>query len=209
MVADVHSSESDQSLVSRIKGGDDRAAELLYYRYSARLHGLADRQISSGLKPVLGPDDIVQSAFRSLFRGVNSGSYSAPESGSLWSLLAVIAIHKIRRKASRNRSVVAMSESQLDGEASMLPEVEDSLSQEQVELSVREAIEGLQPLEQTVVEYRMQGLTVEEISEKIDRSCRTVERMLQRIREKLSDLLEEDFSGVSGNDGGSLNDSGL
>lgn len=194
MVTEALSSESDQALVVRIKEGDDRAAELLYRRYSSRLHGLADRQISSGLKPVVGPEDIVQSAFRSLFRGVNSGSYDAPESGSLWSLLAVIAIHKIRRKASRNRSVTAVAESQQDNEASLLPDVAGSLSQEQVEMSIREAIEGLQPLEQLVVEHRMQGLTVEEISDKLDRSCRTIERMLQRIREKLSELLETDLS---------------
>ncbi len=46
MVTEALSSENDQALVIRIKEGDDHAAELLYRRYSARLHGLADRQIS-------------------------------------------------------------------------------------------------------------------------------------------------------------------
>ncbi len=90
--------------------------------------------------------------------------------------------------------MTALNESQQDNEASLLPEVADSLSQKQVEMSIRESIEGLQPLEQLVVEHRMQGLTVEEISDKLDRSCRTVERTLQRIREKLSELLDENLS---------------
>jgi DNA-directed RNA polymerase specialized sigma24 family protein len=40
---------------------------------------------------------------------------------------------------------------------------------------------------------RVQGFTVEEISARVDRSCRTVERTLQRIREKLSEKLEADW----------------
>lgn len=49
-----------------------------------------------------------------------------------------------------------------------------------------------QPQEREIVELRVQGFTVEEISERVGRSGRTVERTLQRIREKLSDrLLQE------------------
>ena len=39
---------------------------------------------------------------------------------------------------------------------------------------------------------RVQGFTVEEIGVRVDRSCRTVERTLQRIREKLSEKFMED-----------------
>ncbi|MFY8058631.1 MAG: RNA polymerase sigma factor [Planctomycetaceae bacterium] len=91
----VENEASDRTLVARLREGDESAANELYRRYAGRLHGLADRQMSAGIRRTHEPDDIVQSAFRSLFRGVSAGSYDAPEGNSLWSLLAVIAIHKV------------------------------------------------------------------------------------------------------------------
>ena len=183
---------SDKSLVSRLRDGDEAAAAQLYRRYAARLHGLADRQMSAGIRRTHEPDDIVQSAFRSLFRGVAAGSYQAPEGNSLWSLLAIIAIHKVRRKASRDRSVAANSFQGPHGDPGSSAQFEATVSEQQFESSLSEAIEFLQPQEREIVELRVQGFTVEEISQRVGRSGRTVERTLQRIREKLSDrLLQE------------------
>ena len=127
-----------------------------------------------------------------LFRGVSSGSYNAPAGNSLWSLLAVIAIHKVRRKVSRDRSVVAGSFVQMEDASSSSQEIPGTISEQQFESSLNEAIEFLQPHEREIVALRVQGFTVEEISERASRSCRTVERTLQRIREKLSEKLLED-----------------
>ncbi|MFZ9092784.1 MAG: RNA polymerase sigma factor [Planctomycetaceae bacterium] len=190
--------ETDRQLVARLRDGDESAASDLYRRYSGRLLGLADRQMSAGIRRTHEPDDIVQSAFRSLFRGVSAGSYDAPEGNSLWSLLAVIAIHKVRRKASRDRSVKATSFIQPDGESSSSQQVPDAISEQQFESSMNEAIEFLQPQEKEIVGLRVQGFTVEEISNRVGRSCRTVERTLQRIREKLSEKLADDWETDSG-----------
>jgi len=190
--------ETDRQLVARLRDGDESAASDLYRRYSGRLLGLADRQMSAGIRRTHEPDDIVQSAFRSLFRGVSAGSYDAPEGYSLWSLLAVIAIHKVRRKASRDRSVKATSFIQPDGESSSSQQVPDAISEQQFESSMNEAIEFLQPQEKEIVGLRVQGFTVEEISNRVGRSCRTVERTLQRIREKLSEKLADDWETDSG-----------
>ena len=184
---------TDRSLVARLKDGDETAATELYRRYAARLHGMVDRQMSAGIRRTHEPDDIVQSAFRSLFRGVSSGSYDAPAGNSLWSLLAVIAIHKVRRKVSRDRSVVAGSFVQMENEPSSFQEIPGTISEQQFESSLNEAIEFLQPHEREIVALRVQEFTVEEISERAARSCRTVERTLQRIREKLSEKLLEDW----------------
>ena len=70
---------TDRMLVARLKDGDETAATELYRRYAGRLHGLADRQMSAGIRRTHEPDDSVQSAFRSLFRGGSSGSYDAIE----------------------------------------------------------------------------------------------------------------------------------
>ncbi len=183
---------SDHDLVMLIQAGDDDAATMLYDRYSTRLKLLADQQMSQGVRRVFEPEDIVQSAFRSLFRGVNAGSYCAPEGRSLWSLLAVIAINKVRRKATRDRSVVAVSLEAASSDDQTSIDVPDSLSTEQFESSLREAIESLRPAEQEVVHLRVQGFSVEEIGDRLQRSCRTIERTLQSIRAKLAEAVQEE-----------------
>lgn len=192
-MGDFDGDESDRTLVRKLRDGDESAATELYQRYAGRLFGLADRQMSAGIRRTHEPDDIVQSAFRSLFRGVSSGSYDAPEGNSLWSLLAVIAIHKVRRKASRDRSVKATSFIQPDGEQSSSQQVPDTISEQQFEYSMNETIEFLNEQEKQIVGLRVQGYTVEEISSEVGRACRTIERTLQRIRQKLSEKLASDW----------------
>jgi RNA polymerase sigma-70 factor (ECF subfamily) len=186
--------QSDRDLMDRIQQGDDDAATQLYDRYATRLKLFADRQMSPGIRRVFEPEDIVQSAFRSLFRGVNAGSYCAPEGRSLWSLLAVIAINKVRRKVTRDRSVLTVTSEVADGDG-ILAVVDGSLSPEEFESSLREAIEVLRPAEQEIVHMRVQGFSVEEIGDRLQRSCRTIERTLQSIRAKLTAAIQDE-SGI-------------
>ena len=62
---------------------------------------------------------------------------------------------------------------------------------EEVESAMRECLESLEPGHMEVVLLRVQGFTVEEISASTLRSRRTIERQLQRAREKLAKLLIE------------------
>lgn len=84
---------TDSDLVKAVRSGDERAAEVLYDRYMVRTKGLIQTQLSSGMRPHLDAEDIVQSVFKSVFRGMSNGLYVAPDAGSLWKLFAIIAIH--------------------------------------------------------------------------------------------------------------------
>lgn len=182
---------SDQSLVARLRVGDEQAAAEVYHRYVKRVFGLVQHQMADHLKAALQPEDIVQSVFKSIFRGLNSGHYNAPESGSLWHLVAIVAVHKVRRNARRRmagkrderrtRSIEALD--QFDATSGATPE--------EFELAIRESIDGLKPFEQEVVMLRVQGFSVEEISQKLQRSRRGIERSLHTIREKLVQLLAD------------------
>ena len=90
--------KSDNSLIFDIREGDDQAADGLYRRYATRIRGLVQSQMGDALKARIDPEDVVQSIFKSVFRGVLEGAYEAPEGQTLWQLLAVISINKIRRK---------------------------------------------------------------------------------------------------------------
>ena len=137
----------------------------------------------------MDPEDIVQSVFRSVFRGVSSAAYDAPLGGTLWQLIAVVAVNKVRRNA-RRRSAAKRDMRRTES----LDEIVDlglaSTSPEELESALRESLEGLKPIEQEVVLLRVQSYSVDEIAEKLGKSRRTTERLLQRAREELLRMID-------------------
>lgn len=185
---------TDQSLIVRLRAGDEFAASEMYERYAKRVFGLVEKQMSDRLRVQVGSEDVVQSVFKSLFRGINSGDYNAPAGGTLWHLMAIVAIHKVRRSARRQAA--------LKRDAALTQPLEDfdfaaDCAPEAFELAIREAIEGLKETEQDVVLLRVQGFSVEEIATRLERSRRSIERTLKSVREKmllwLDDAPSENF----------------
>jgi RNA polymerase sigma-70 factor, ECF subfamily len=64
------------------------------------------------------------------------------------------------------------------------------LDHHEIELCVKEVLDLLSPEDRQVVELRLANYSVEEISLKINRSRRSTERSLQRIREQLTKILD-------------------
>jgi RNA polymerase sigma-70 factor, ECF subfamily len=189
-ILDLSSAEPcDQSLVRMVRDGNDDAATELYERYARRVLGLVQSQSGPHLLAQVEPEDIVQSIFKSVFRGVAAGAYDAPPSGTLWQLIAVIAVHKIRRNASKR---VAAKRDNRRTESLQSIELDPANHQNDaaaVEVAIKEAIECLKPSEQEAVLLRVQGYGIEEIADRLGRSRRTIERQLQRAREILADQL--------------------
>ena len=90
---------TDHSLALRVKDGDQEAARDLYERYVQRVFGLVDSKLGAKLRATTDAEDIVQSVFRSMFRGMQAGSYGVEPGSTLWNLLAVISLTKLRRRA--------------------------------------------------------------------------------------------------------------
>ncbi len=182
-------SHTDRSLLVLVRGGDEDAATTLYQRYARRVFGLVESQLGERLRSSTEPEDLVQSVFKSMFRGVQAGHYDAPPGTTLWNLLAVIAVHKLRSKAvhhrAQRRDIARNVPLEKLGEGVSV----DQSSVEFLEITVRETLELLRPLDREILSLRIQRYTVDEISEKSGRSRRTVERSLQRSREQLADLL--------------------
>ncbi len=182
-------SPSDRSLVYLVRGGDQDAAQELYDRYARRVLGLVKAKFSKRMQTMTEPEDVVQSIFRSVFRGVQAGNYNAPEGSTLWNLLAVISVHKMR-KGWRHYTAQCRNfdrNIQLDSLSEMLEADENSGAF--VELCVKEILEFLPENYQDILSLRMQGFKVAEIAEKTGHSSRTVERILQKCREQLASIL--------------------
>lgn len=192
---------SDETLLEMLRRGEDWAATALYLRYAARLRRLAVARGPSDLLRVCEPDDLLQSIFRSFFRKAVEGLYQVPEGGDLWNLFLIIALHKIRNRTKYHRSRKRDARRLRAGvDLTGIPAGEgsaaagDDLDRVHLRITIREILDTLDPVRRAVVEMRILGHKVDEISERVNRSKRSVERMLQDFRATLTGMIDSDES---------------
>lgn len=186
---------TDHSLVRRLRMGEEDAATQLYARYARRLQLLAAAQTSPQLKVRFDEDDVVQSVFRTFFRRVSGGLYDVPPDEELWNLLLVLALNKIRKLATHHQAQkrdvrrTGHAEPAECEDASITPTDDDSLHV--LTMVIHELMEALPEAHRTIVQQRIAGAQTHEISRSVGRSKRTVERVLQDFRQKLSRLIHD------------------
>jgi RNA polymerase sigma-70 factor (ECF subfamily) len=185
---------SDRSLLQRFRRGSQDAATQLYLRYARRLHALAQSQCSRELARQVNAEEIVQSIFGSFFRGASQGYYDVPAGEELWKLFLVIALNKIRAKANYYRS----------GKRDVRRAIHDERLEDQpasrggkndadlafLHVTVEEALSRLPLKYRQLVMLRIDGYEVAEIANQVGRSQRTVERLLQQARERLTEYFQ-------------------
>jgi RNA polymerase sigma-70 factor (ECF subfamily) len=186
---------TDSSLLRRLRHGNQDAATQLYLRYAERLRLLARAEFSADLARRVDVDDIVQSVFTSFFRGVSRGYYDVPAGEELWKLFLVIALNKIRAKGAFHRAAkrdirLTVGEHMID-QGSRANKDSDPTPMAFLRLVIDEALEVLPSPQKQMVILRIEGFEVAEIAAKTGRSKRTVERVLQDFRKRLSDILQE------------------
>jgi RNA polymerase sigma-70 factor (ECF subfamily) len=183
-------------LFRRLQQGSQDAATQLYLKYVHRLHALTQAQCSPQLARQVDAEDIVQSIFGSFFRGASQGFYEVPAGEELWKLFLVIALNKIRAKgnyhraAKRDMRLTVRGEGLEDQVATRGKKREDDLAF--LQLTIAEALDRLPPQQKQMLTLRIEGYEVAEIAQMTSRSHRTVERILQQARERLTALLQED-----------------
>jgi RNA polymerase sigma-70 factor (ECF subfamily) len=186
---------SDNSLLRRLRTGDQDAATRLYLRYAERLRLLARAECSPDLARRVDMEDIVQSVFSSFFRGVSNGYYDIPAGEELWKLLLVIALNKIRAKGAFHRAARRDVRHTVGGNyLEHLPGTEqngDDAPFVVLKMTVEEVMKALPNAQKEMVDLRIEGYEVAEIAEKTQRSKRSVERCLQDFRKKLAEILEK------------------
>ena len=178
--------EAPQDIFRRWQSQDPAAAEEIYRRYAQRLAAIAEKQIGQRLRRRVGPDDIVQSVFRTFFRRAANGEFQIDHSNSLWNLLVTIALNKIRKQGRKRDlpSVEMPSPDDVDHEptpdevASLLDELEFVLA-------------GCESSEPEILRLCVQGYSSAEIAEQVGCSRWTVRRVRDRIGRVLERRLQE------------------
>lgn len=179
---------TDSSLVRRFQLGDADAATALYVRYANRLTRLADRKRGADLAPRFDSDDVVQSVFRTFFRRVAGGAYDVPDGDELWGLLMVITLNKVRLAAAHHRAAKRSVSSTAPAGDDLLAHVSaggDEGAMRLLRMTLDEFLGSLDPADRRILELRFEGHGVAEVAELSGRTKRTVERILQRLRDGL------------------------
>lgn len=200
--------KNDHSITSwlnELKGHHDTdAAQQIWNRFQKRLIGVAMRQLRGSVQRMADGEDVVNDAFASFYRRMESGQYPAlVDRDGLWRLLLTMTENKARKQLRRelaqkrgagnirgNSVFMSASTSENNGGferlASTEPTPEDAVCLQE---SLSELLDRLTDEERQVALLRMQAFANTEIAEQTGFSLATVERRLKHIREKWSDLV--------------------
>ncbi len=191
-------SDDSVQLLERWRNGDEQAAAILFDRYVDRLLALARSRLSERMQRRVGPEDVVQLAYGSFFRRTSQQQYTLEKSGDLWGLLAAITITKLQQQvefhSAQKRRVYAEESQQAGGSTfgiqpqALVQQPTPAEAAAMIE-EVKAVMEGLDPLSRRILELALQNASIEEISDQIHRSGRTVRRVLQSVREQLEKRL--------------------
>ena len=184
---------TDGSLIRSIRDGDQRAARDLFERYIAKLNKLANRQLASELSGRLDSEDITQSVFRTFFRRIGEGQYDVPQGETIWTLLAVITLNKIRTTGTHHRAskrdVRKTAGIELETLGNAIVTDEDALRI--LHFTIQDVVGTLPEIQQKIVQLRLEEHDIATIATRVGRSKRTVERVLQGFRADLKIAIDD------------------
>jgi RNA polymerase sigma-70 factor, ECF subfamily len=189
---------SDNELVDRWRAGDEVAAGILHKRYMHKLLNLVGRHLASRFNPRLDADDVVQSVFGSFFNGAKEGRYAFDAENDFWKLLLTIALNKVRNTVRHHQTQMRDPSKECfstnaDGAESLLANLRNpqQIAAEYTGFleSLDELLDRLDPGEQDLLRYQLEGYTQKEIGGKMKLNDRTIRRMLARIRNRAAELL--------------------
>ncbi len=188
------------AILQQLRQRDDRAASVVFARFSRRLVGLARQHLDGRLRQKVDPEDIVQSVFGTLFRHLRAGDFDLGGWDSLWGLLTTITVRKCgkwvdyytgqRRDLRREVSLEPAGDGSTPGleifDREPTPSEAASLAE-----TVEGMLRGLNERERQIVLQLLQGACAEETGRLVGCSERKVRRVLHRVRERLERLRDQ------------------
>ncbi len=189
--------------ISQLADGSDDAAQAIWESYFSKLVGFARRKLQDAPRRTFDEEDVAISAMFSFYRGLEAGRFERVEGrDDLWKLLVTITARKIyaqRRSAMtekrgggkvRGESIFRQSDSSDEFERGIGEVLGDEPSPELANMLVENTQQYIDCLDddslQDIARLKLEGWTNDEIAKKQNCVRRTIERRLERIREKWS-----------------------
>lgn len=184
-------------LIERFRSGDREAFAPLFARYRPRLAVLIHHKLSPELRSRVDVDDVLQEVFLAAFRDLDNFTYRSPGSFLAW--LSRIADHVVidaarfygRQKRDAGEILRFRSESNPEG-----PDPATTTTPTRL-LAEKEAVQGLleklaalpDEYRQVILLAKMEGLTTQEIAERLGKSREAVALLLHRAIQRFRQLL--------------------
>ena len=176
-------------LISRVRAGDDAAAEAVFMKYAEQLARLAEQNLSQRVARRVDGADVVQSVFRTFFVRAERGEFQISSSAELWKLLVQITLNKARQQGRRNSAGLRDVRRETN-ESGLLPAIPDDQPSPEEALILNEVIEqalgklpeSQRPAYQKLIELKLADYSNDEIADQLGIVRRTVERMLSRLK---------------------------
>jgi RNA polymerase sigma-70 factor (ECF subfamily) len=163
-------------------------ARAAFDRYRQRLIGLARIHLGSRLQRKVDPEDVVQSAYKSLLIRYGNSVGGLEGWDRLWGLLTLITIRKCADRAHYHQAGCRNLEREAES-ASLWREAAGREPTPDEAIVLAETIEGLLSGlcgdERAIVQLSLQGYSTQEISQQIGRAERTVRRLREQLRKQL------------------------
>lgn len=199
-----------------LQNGDEDAATQLFQHCFPRLLRYARSRLPAHLCRALDEEDVALSAFKSLCRGAQKGALdSVNNRDELWKLLTCITArkgmahlrHETRQKrgGGKTRGESIFIKAGEEPARAGIDQVPGNIADPAVLAEFEDGCQSLLNLLndetlQAIALLRMEGYSVDEISERIGCAKRTVERRLNLIRKTWNDAVEvEQYDDVAGN----------
>ena len=180
---------SDVDLIERAAGGDARALEILYDRYSRVVYSFALRIIGD---PQIAEELLQEVFFRAWQQG---GSFRANRGTFVTWLLSIthnMAIDEVRKRRRRpQKSDNDDPETVLAGVPDTGQDIEEEVWLGSLRETIGAALATLPPAQREAVELAyFQGLTQREIAERLGEPLGTIKTRMRLGMQKLRDVLE-------------------
>jgi RNA polymerase sigma-70 factor (ECF subfamily) len=192
--------DSFDSVMRRLRSGDDDAAAVVFRKFTHRLMALARTRLESMSGSRADIEDVIQSVYMSFFTRYVEGQFNVDDWSELWGLLTVITLRKCAnrrtylraRRRDVRRLISSSAPSDLSGLACELVDREPTpLEAAALGDLVQELFRGLNPPDRQTVSMLLQGYTAQEIADVMTCSERTVRRVRSRLKVKLKRLYAE------------------
>jgi len=194
-----HGVGSVSTLISQLKSGDEDSVRVLWNRYSEALIRAAQKTLGGQSPAKIDPEALAQSVFFAVYRGaINEQFDCLNDRTGFWTLVLAITKHKaidlIRKETSQKRGGGASrqgEQARSEGAPAYIETLPSRSPSPEIETDVDDLFEHLKNLLDVedpsgilaqVAVSRIAGHSVTEIAAAMERTERTVERKLERIR---------------------------
>lgn len=179
------------------KTGDQQASANLESQlaaFTSKLARLAQNNLDRRLARRIEGEDVVQSAFRTFLRRKAQGEFQVGGTADLWRLLVHITVMKARAKGRYHTAGRRDARNEVHGDewfSQLITREPDDAEADSLVDTIDTLLTGVPDWYATVLELRLDDVSVTEISDRLKLSRQSIHRALRVLKDRLERELDD------------------